>query len=169
MEKKITIRQAIFADIPRIEAIYQARVRYNDAHDIHQWNLEDVTWNELSKLYQITDLYVCEVEGILVGCCCIVDEDALYWPEIEKGVSLYLHKICIDPLYGGLGYADALIDFFIKQGTIRNLCDVRLDVRAHKQKLRAMYERHGFTCLLEKHILPSFQTALYVYVLKKAD
>ena len=58
----------------------------------------------------------------------IVDEDALYWPDMEKGTSLYLHKICVDPAYSGNGYADAMIQYFIEKGRREGYPDVRLDM-----------------------------------------
>ena len=49
------IRQAREADKPAIEAMYGRRVRYNDAHGIHQWNPDEVSWEAFSKLYTIAD------------------------------------------------------------------------------------------------------------------
>lgn len=91
------IRQAREEDKLSIEAMYERRVRYNDAHDIHQWKLDEVNWEAFSRLYAIDDYYVGTVHGNVVCGNFIVDEDALYWPDMEKGTSLYLHKICVDP------------------------------------------------------------------------
>ena len=41
------IRQAREADKPAIEAMYGRRVRYNDAHGIHQWNPDAVSYTHL--------------------------------------------------------------------------------------------------------------------------
>ena len=100
------IRQAREADKPAIEAMYERRVRYNDAHGIHQWKLDEVNWAAFSRLYTIAEYYVGTVNEKVVCGLFIVDEDALYWPDMEKGTSLYLHKICVDPAYSGNGYAD---------------------------------------------------------------
>lgn len=157
------IRPAKPADIAAIEAMYAHRVAYNDAHNIHQWNIEEVTWECFSKLYTIDDYVVGEVEQTIACGMFLVDVDALYWPERPQGASLYLHKICVDPTYRGNGYSDALIQHFIAEGKRRGYADVRLDVRAHKKKLREMYERNGFTLSAIKQIHPDFLTALYVY------
>lgn len=161
------IRQAKKQDIPSLEAMYERRVRYNDAHDIHQWNLEDVTWAALSKQYNIEDFYVVEEGEQLCAAACFVDFDPQYWPDMAPGASYYLHKICVDPQSSGKGYADQLIAFFKQRGTKLGYADVRLDVRAHKEKLRAIYERHGFTCVREVAIFEDYQTALYRYNIKE--
>lgn len=162
------IRQAREADKPAIEAMYERRVRYNDAHGIHQWNPDEVSWEAFSKLYTIADYYVGTVKEKVVCGLFIVDEDALYWSDMEKGTSLYLHKICVDPAYSGNGYADAMIQYFIEKGRGEGYPDVRLDVREHKDKLRRMYERNGFQLYKTGRFHPEFTTALYIYPFEKA-
>lgn len=159
----LKIRGATKADIPQIEQMYRHRVNYNDAHDIHQWYLHEVTWEAFSQLYKIEQYYLGEVEGKLVCGFFIVEEDALYWSDVPKGEALYLHKICVDPAYSGRGFADALIIFFKEKGNVEGYAQVRLDVREHKQKLRAMYERNGFTLSKTGRFHPEFTTALYEY------
>lgn len=164
----LKMRQAREADKPAIEAMYGRRVRYNDVHNIHQWNIEEVNWDAFSSLYTIQDYYVGEANGRIVCGLFIVDEDALYWPDMEKGASLYLHKICVDPAYSGNGYADTMIQYFIEKGRREGYPDVRLDVREHKDKLRRMYERNGFQLYKTGRFHPGFTTALYIYPFEKA-
>ena len=85
----LQIRQAVEADKQAIEAMYKKRVRYNDAHGIHQWDLDEVNWEAFSRLYTISDYYVGIEEGRVVCGLFIVDEDALYWPDMKKGCLLY--------------------------------------------------------------------------------
>lgn len=157
------IRQAKKEDIQALEAMYKARVLYNDAHDIHQWNLQDVTWSTLSKNYTIEDFYVVEVNNEICASVCFVDYDPQYWPNIKKGSSYFLHKICVNPKHAKQGYADQLISYFKERGKQLGYLDVRLDVRFHKDKLRAMYERHGFRLVEERKIFDDYRTALYLY------
>lgn len=158
------IRQATKKDIAGLEALYQKRVQYNDAHDIHQWNSEDVTWAALSNIYRISDFYVIETQGKIVAAVCFVNYDPAYWPEMKQGESYYLHKICVDPDHAKQGYSEELITYFKERGKALGYKDVRLDVRAHKEKLRAMYEKHGFVLVREEALFDGYHTALYRYV-----
>lgn len=160
-EGTLSIRQAVIQDIPAIEAMYKQRVLFNDAHDIHQWNLEEVSWKAFEELYKIDDYYVGECEGTIVCGFFLVDVDELYWKECKKGEALYLHKICVHPEWKGRGYADALIEFFKEKAAYEGYPYARLDVREYKGKLRAMYERHGFTQVAIKKIHADFLTVLY--------
>lgn len=159
--KNLHIRQADERDIQAIEQMYRRRVEFNDLHGIHQWDLEDVSWETLSALYCVEDYYVGTIRDIIVSGLCIVDVDALYWPHAKKGDALYLHKLCVDPAYCGCGYADALITFFKQQGSIRGKQEVRLDVREQKHKLRKMYERHGFQLHSIIKVHDEYANALY--------
>lgn len=161
----MNIRQANEKDIPEIEALYKKRVLYNDAHGMHQWDLEDVTWISLSKSYCMNDFYILE-DPEIKACCCIVDVDPVYWPHKAQGESLYLHKIITDPDARKRGYGDLLVSYFKQKGQAEGYPDVRLDVRAHKDKLRTFYERNGFQLVEEKAIFKDYVTALYAYKYK---
>ena len=161
--EELVIQKAKMQDLDAILAMYQRRVTYNNEHQIPQWRYEDVTWEALSKLYTIDDYYVGKVNDEVVCGMFVVDVDLLYWPEEPKGRYLYLHKICVDPKYSKKGYADALIRYFKQLGKINGHQQVRLDVRAHKNKLRAMYERNGFRLVRMGKFLPECDTALYCY------
>ena len=158
------IRQARDQDIAKLERLYQKRVAYNDAHDMHQWNQEEIDWKCLSQTYQIQDFYVVEKQGDIVAAACFVDYDPIYWPMMKPKQSLYLHKLCVDPDMAKQGYSTALIEYFKQTGKEKGYPDVRLDVRAHKIKLRAMYEAHGFVYMNTVSLFADYDTALYRYV-----
>lgn len=155
------IRMANEQDIVRLEQLYRKRVVYNDAHDIHQWDVQDITWERLSQTYTIHDFYVMEEKGCLAAAACFVDSDPFYWPMMKPGESYYLHKLCVDPDFAKRGYSGLLIEYFKQKGREQGYPDVRLDVRAHKTKLREMYEIHGFVHVMDLHLFDDYETALY--------
>ena len=97
------IRQAREADKPAIEAMYERRVRYNDAHGIHQWNPDEVSWEAFSKLYTIADYYVGTVNEKVVCGLFIVDEDALYCRTWKRGHRCICIKSVWTPLTAEMG------------------------------------------------------------------
>lgn len=157
------IRRATINDIKGLEELYRERVLFNDANGIHQWNLSDVTWDCLSKQYKIEDFYIIEEAGGIVAAACFVDYDPVYWPEVKQKESFFLHKICVHPQHRKKGYSGELIEYFKKRGKELGYPDVRLDVRAHKDKLCAMYEAHGFKLVRIDAIFKDYETALYRY------
>ena len=163
-QETFLITKATTEDIPAILEMYRRRVLYNNAHGIPQWRLADVTWEAFSQLYTIDDYYVGKCNGEVVCGLFIIDVDKLYWPDVDKGKYLYLHKICVDPAHAKKGYSDAMITYFKDKGRKEGYPEVRLDVREKKVKLREMYERNGFRLVTIGQFVPEFTTALYHYV-----
>ncbi len=162
MEKQaLKIEKATKEDIKDILEMYKKRVIYNIEHDMKQWTLEEVTLEEFSKTYTIDDYYVGKCDGKVVCGMFIVDVDKLYWPSEKKGNALYLHKIVVDPDYSKRGYSDLLIEYFKEKGRREGYPKVRLDVKEHKDKLRSIYEKHGFQIVEKKQIFSEYKTVLY--------
>lgn len=163
--KRLYFRTATMQDIPTILSMYQKRVAFNDTHGMHQWTYQEVSWEAFSKLYRIEDYQVGILDGNIVCGMFVVDVDELYWPDEPAGVALYLHKICVDPEYRGLGFGSQLLDRFIEMGRMHSKPCVRLDVKKHKDKLQKFYEGHGFVFVKEGQFLPDTNTYLYEYKL----
>lgn len=159
-------RQATIEDLPSILQMYKKRVAYNDAHDMHQWSYEEVTWRAFSQLYKIEDYQVGILDGVIVCGMFVVDVDTIYWPQEPKGVALYIHKVCVDPDYKGLGFGKLLLDRFKELGKQYPVSSVRLDVKKHKDKLQKFYEENGFVFVREGQFVPDTKTYLYEYKLE---
>ena len=159
----IIIKQMQDNDIPLLESILLDTVNWLNEMGQPLWGANEVTWNELSKNYQISDFYVAYANGKPSGCMAVVDYDPFFWPDVKKGESLFVHKLAVTKAARKTGIADALIDFFKKQGAERGVKTLRLDTHALRPKLRAFYERHGFVFNMVKVIKGDRHTAFYTY------
>ena len=163
----MSIRQAGIGDIPIIENILLDAVNWLSEMEQTLWSANEVRWDALSKKHQISDFYIAYVEGRPSGCMALIDYDPFFWPDVVKGESLILHKLAVTKAARKTGVAHALMDFFKAQGIKREVKTLRLDVHAHRPKLRTFYERHGFV-LVDIKVHPSDRgrdTALYFYEL----
>lgn len=158
----IKIGQANAADIPIIESILLDNVNWVSEMGQPLWSAEDVVWNKLSKSYQIGDFYIAYSNGSPSGCMALIDYDPFFWPDVKKGESLFIHKLAVIKTARKSGVADAMMDFFKEQGTVRGVKTLRLDTDALRPKTRAFYERHGFGFTEEK-AMGKFYVAFYVY------
>jgi len=161
----ITIKRAQDDDIPVIESILLDTVNWLNAMGQPLWGADEVTWDALSKNYQIGDFYIAYAESMPSGCMAIVDYDPFFWPDIVKGESLIIHKLAVINAARKTGVADAMIDFFKAQGMERGVKTLRLDTHAFRPRLRAFYERHGFVLINIKVFNGDRHTAFYVYTL----
>jgi len=78
--------------------------------------------------------------------------DPIYWPSDAPGDALYVHKVGVRRAFASRGWLTRLIDFAAAAARARSIDRLRLDtiLRPH---LRSMYERHGFTTVLEEPLL----------------
>jgi hypothetical protein len=92
----------------------------------------------------------------------LINHDPVFWPDIPKGESLFIHKLAVKRLAAGKGLSDALITYAKSMCMDRGILELRLDCHSLIPKLRAVYERHGFDCVDEKILHGKYHTAFYV-------
>jgi GNAT superfamily N-acetyltransferase len=160
----IEIKQACVNDIPLIESILLDAVNWLIEMGEPLWEEEQVAWKSLSENYAIDDFYIAYMKGGPSGCVVIMDHDPLVWPDIAKGESLFIHKLGVKKAARKTGAADALIDFAKELCKKRGVSPLRLDCHQFRPRLRAFYERHGFTCVAEKVLFDKYDMALYLYI-----
>ena len=160
----ITIKQAQEADIPVLESILLDTVCWVSEMGDPLWNKEDVVWEKLSRNYQISDFYIAYIDDISSGCMALIDHDPFFWPEVNKGESLFIHKLAVTKVARKSGVSGVMMDFFKEQGAVRGVRTIRLDTDALRKKTMAYYERHGFV-LKEIKIMGRFHVAFYIYTL----
>lgn len=162
---EIIIKQAKPEDIPVLESILFDTVDWLNEMGQPLWRATEVSWDMLSRHYQISDFYIAYSDGKPAGCMALVDYDPFFWPDVKKGESLFIHKLAVTKTARKSGISDALIEFFKRQGTKRGVKTLRLDTHALRPKLRAFYERHGFKFVKIKIFQGDRHTAFYEYTI----
>ena len=130
------------------------------------WEREWLTWEALSKQFNASDFYITSYGGAPAGCMAIVDHDPFIWPEIEKGESLFVHKLAVKRFAAGSGCSGALLTRAKELCALRGVEVLRLDCHALMPRLRAVYERNGFNCVGEGVLFDKYHTAYYEYRLR---
>lgn len=161
--------QATEKDILLIENLLLKKVHDLKQRGLIQWSEKEVLWKTLSKSFVPDDFYLVYQNETLIACFAVADEDPLFWPDVRKGKSLFIHKLTVDDSMKGAGIADQILTFFKELGNMLNLSDVRLDVRADKDKLIKLYERNGFFKVGEISVLSDTNSYLYQYDLKNSS
>jgi len=164
---RIDIKQANEADIHTIESILLDTVNWVSDMGQPLWNAEDVIWSKLSKSYKIDDFYIAYSDGVPSGCMALINYDPFFC-RMQKGESLFMHKLAVTKIARKTGVADALMDFFKEQGTELGVKMLRLDTDALRPKTRKFYERHGFEFIEEK-VMGKFHVAFYIYNTHKKE
>lgn len=83
-------------------------------------------------------------------------------PPPKKGLN-YLAHLGVQPGLTGQGIGTQLIDYFLKLGCARGLSRAALDVSAENPLAQALYERLGFSVLVERRsVLPGVADHRYM-------
>ena len=161
----ITIKQVTEADIPVLESILLDTVKWLDEIGQSLWYAEDMVWNKLSESYRLDSFYIAYSDGVPTGCMSLTDHNPFFWPDVQEGEALFIHKLAVINAARKLGIADALIDFAKDECAARKIPTLRLDCDAMRPKQRKVYERNGFICVGEKEmgVKHVFEVAMYVY------
>ena len=157
----ISITPATQNDTPIIEEILLDAVNWLDATGKPLWRKDQITWERLSKDFAASDFQIAYVDGKPAGCMAVIDYDPIVWPHIEKGKSLFIHKLAVKRFAAGQGISSALIAYAKTMCVDRELAHLRLDCDLGRASLRALYESNGFTCVGAKLVYEIYDIALY--------
>ena len=157
----IQIITASEKEIPIIEDILLDSVRWLDSVGQPLWREEQVKWMRLSKDFAASDFCIALLDGKPAACMAVVDYDPEFWPDIEKGQSLFIHKLAVKRFAAGMGISDTLISYAKQMCMERGISFLRLDCHALIPKQRAVYERNGFICADVKILYGKYHTAFY--------
>jgi GNAT superfamily N-acetyltransferase len=94
-------------------------------------------------------------------------DDAEIWPDARTGEAAYIHRVAICRRYAGSGLAAVLLHAAAARALQEGCRYLRLDCESARLRLRAVYERCGFT-FHSDHIVGPYHVARYQLVLPQA-
>ena len=157
----IEIVTASQRDIPVIENILMDTVLWLNSVGQPLWHANQITWSKLSENFSYDNFVIVLLDGKPSTCMAVVDYDPVFWPNIAKGQSLFIHKLAVKRFAAGKGLSDALINHAKSMCLNMGISSLRLDCHSLIPKLRNVYKRNGFVCIAEKVLADKFHTAFY--------
>ena len=132
-----------------IEVMHSA-AKWMEDSGIHEKHWRSAGMNRKSMLQNAeeSEFYVLLIKGNPAAAAILQDNQRNQsWKSVDngKGVqALYVHWLCVDPSYRGIGLPKVLLDFAKKTAMARGLRLLRLDTNAGEPKLMKVYEDAGF-------------------------
>ena len=112
------------------------------------WKLENLNSDFLSQYAKPEEFYVVLVDRKSAAAAIIqANQNSQDWSFIDKGKSttaMYIHWLCVDRQFAGMGLPKIMVDFAEQQARDRNIKFLRVDTNADEMKLRSIYEKLGF-------------------------
>jgi GNAT superfamily N-acetyltransferase len=140
----LTLRTARPDEVAIVSSVLCEAGAWLEARGEHLWDLRQLTPSALATEVA-NELYVLAfARDEAVGALRFTLEDALYWPEAIPGEAAYVHKLAVRRAWAGGKASSAMLAWTASEARRLGRAYVRLDCRAERRKLRAIYESFGF-------------------------
>jgi RimJ/RimL family protein N-acetyltransferase len=131
------------ADIETILDIYNAAIAYQKAHFHRHW----IVFDRQKVEKEIADKRHWKImmdDGQIGGIFSITYNDADIWFEKDNDLSIYVHRIAVNPMYRGVGFVPHIIGWAKDYVRNNGRKYIRIDTFCDNEKLIAYYMRCGF-------------------------
>lgn len=132
-------------DLDMICWMFEEAIAYQKRNNYKGWESYDKSFleNEISKQLQFK---IVENENILcIFSICFIDP--LIWREKDKGTSIYLHRITVNPKFKGQKQFEKVLNWAIEYAQKNKLDTVRMDTWAENATIIEYYKSYGFQFL----------------------
>ena len=139
------IEQAKPSEAATVAAVLNEAARWIAAEGRPLWSAADVAFERIQRDTDAGSYFIARDGGGAAGVMRLDLEDPGFWPEMEAGTSLYVHKLAVSRAWAGRGVSGRLLELARERAVQLGRPHLRLDCVADRAPLRSLYERFGFS------------------------
>jgi len=139
------IEQARPDEAATVAAVLNEAARWIAAEGRPLWSAADVDLERVQRDTDAGGYFIARAGTDVAGVVRIDLEDPGFWPEMESGSALYVHKLAVSRAWAGHGVSVRLLEFARERTAQLGRPCLRLDCVADRTPLRSLYERFGFS------------------------
>ncbi len=130
------------SDLKMIYQLFEKAIDYIKRNNYVGWTTYDKTYliKDLENKLQFKIIMQDKIAAVFSVCF----SDALIWREMEKGDSIYLHRIVVNPEFKGQKQIDKILNWSKKYATEKGLKYIRMDTWAANPNIIEYYKSFGF-------------------------
>jgi GNAT superfamily N-acetyltransferase len=162
----ITVRQARAADAATIQNMLEEAAGWVDAMGVIMWDEGELAPDRVDGEVAAGQFFIADVDGEAAGAVLFQLEDQLFWPDLTRDDSAFIHRLVVRRRYRGRGVSTALMQWAASRARELGKRYLRLDCDANRPKLRTLYERFGFQFHSFRQVGP-YYVARYEYPLSE--
>ena len=156
----IHIRHASPADAHVVADIIREAVEWLKSAGMPMW--QGPAFEPAAICKSLGYYHVAYIGHEAVGVVKLESSDREFWPEIEPGSSLFVHRLAVRRAFAGRSVSSSLLQYAREKAVRENMGYLRLDCAVDRPKLRKVYEDFGFRHHSDKTVGP-FIVARYEY------
>ncbi len=138
------VKQAQPEQAVLVSSILKEAISWMDARGISLWRYDEAMQNLLQPDVEAGLFYLAWAQGQAVGTVKYQLEDELFWSDVPKGDSAFIHKLAVRRAYKSGVISNHLLKWAVEKSKSQGLRYLRLDCDAARPKLCAVYENFGF-------------------------
>lgn len=123
--------------------ILQDVVGWLESQGTRLWEPQQISVEGLSSSYTLDELYFIIENDKRIGLVFLQLSDPFFWPEVETGDSLYVHKLSFIRVSKGAGLGNRALELIKKKARDMGKVWLRLDCD-DRQQLHAFYRANDF-------------------------
>jgi GNAT superfamily N-acetyltransferase len=158
----ILIRQATPQDLETVSSILCEAARWLQASGKAMWRDEEIVPERIAADVAAGAFFLAECDGEAAGTVKFQLEDLLVWPDVPQHDSAFIHRLAVRRKFAGGAVSPVILRWAVERTRSLDRRYLRLDCEATRPRLRAVYERFGFTHHSNCQIGPYFD-ARYQY------
>ena len=147
----VEVRNTEMSDLEQIFALFEHSIKYQEKKGYPAWRNYDK--NAIIKDIENKNQYKVVVDsktGIVFSVCY---RDKVIWRELDKGDSIYLHRIVVNPEFKGQKLFGTILDWVIAHSKQKRISSIRMDTWAANPTIINYYKSFGFT-FIENYTTP---------------
>jgi GNAT superfamily N-acetyltransferase len=158
----ISIRPAASSEVHTVQAMLREAAAWVDALGVVMWDEGELESDAIAAEVAAGQFHIADVDGRAAGAIRFQTEDLLFWPDIAQSSSAFVHRLVVRREFKGLGVSTALLQWSVGHARSLGKTWLRLDCDNDRPKLKALYERFGFTLHSHRQVGP-YYVARYEY------
>jgi ribosomal protein S18 acetylase RimI-like enzyme len=138
-------------DLEQIFELFEHSINYQEKKGYPVWRNYDK--NAIIKDIENKHQYKVVADSRTAIVFSVRYDDKIIWRELDKGNSIYLHRIVVNPEFKGQRLFQAILNWAIEHSKQKGLTSIRMDTWAVNPNIINYYKSFGFT-FVENYTTP---------------
>ncbi len=140
----VVVRAATSVEAPIVLSILREAAAWLEQRGIPLWREAELEPATISRDVNAGHYVLAFSGDLAVGTARLTLDDPLFWPDAAADDAVYLHRLAVRRSHAGGVVSAVVLDWALAHAAELGRPFLRLDCKANRPRLRAVYERFGF-------------------------
>ena len=147
----VEVRNTDTSDLEEIFALFEYSIQYQEKKGYPVWRNYDQ--NTIIKDIKDGNHLKAVIDKKIAIAFSVRYSDKLIWRELDKGNSIYLHRIVVNPEFKGQRQFGTILNWAIEHSKQKGFSNIRMDTWADNPTIIEYYKGFGFS-FVENYTTP---------------